>query len=356
MRVVVLASSSARWSSLSNLLAGNSAIVDRDELSIGSAASECGSARKCRWHVATRGPLRVKRFSGAKGKLGYRLQSLYDGAKFSREGQAAMYGTIRTVSFSSYRQQFHREVVMTKVQRVGVVAMVVAASIARSGCADEIAVAKIDVAAQAGVEGESIEADIWAVAFRSARESEDKENGQSVSSGRGEAVPDLKTPADAEAWIRKLGEEQRLIASQHFALETMSGREATATIGAEVPRVTATSITELGRTNSVQMQPVGTAIKIIPVTADASRVVLTLVFEVTELRKSDDVMITETNDGERLPADVVNSIRFQSTFAVDNGGVTVAHQATMDATRAGESYVILVSARRVPGGVAANAR
>lgn len=245
---------------------------------------------------------------------------------------------------------------MTKVQCVGVVAMVVAASIARSGCADEIAVAKIDVAAQAGVEGESIEADIWAVAFRSARESEGKENGQSISSGRGEAVPDLKTPADAEAWIRKLGEEQRLIASQHFALETMSGREATATIGAEVPRVTATSITELGRTNSVQMQPVGTAIKIIPVTADASHVVLTLVFEVTELRKSDDVMITETNDGERLPADVVNSIRFQSTFAVDNGGVTVAHQATMDATRAGESYVILVSARRVPGGVAANVR
>jgi len=245
---------------------------------------------------------------------------------------------------------------MSKVHIVAAIVVVVAISIAPLGFADESAVAKTEVAAETAALDGSIEVGVWAVAFRSARESEGGASDQVAPSGSGEAVPDLRTPVDAERWIRKLGEEQRLIASQHFAIEAISGREATAKIGADVPRVTAASITEFGRTNSVQMQPVGTAIKIIPYIADERRIVLTLVFEVTELRKSEDVMITETRDGERLPADVVNSIQFESTFAVDNGGIVVAHQATMDATRAGESYAILVSALRAPKGVAADAR
>lgn len=190
-----------------------------------------------------------------------------------------------------------------------------------------------------GKTGEPVEVEVWAIDINSADAS-----SADGPEKRDSDIPKFKSRSDVESWIDAMREQGHTVRSRSTRVTTTTGQATKIHFGTDGATVTAVSISAQGQTNSMVMRPVGTIINVAPTLADDNQIVLAMLWERSELRESDRLLLKPT-EGKPIAAMDVHTRSVSSTFVVDGNTKTpVCHDID---SRSRETLLILASARRL---------
>ncbi len=129
--------------------------------------------------------------------------------------------------------------------------------------------------------------DVWIISLQKPGERIDGKDGIDENSLVG---PKRKV----EEQLGKLGRESRLTVMNHFHAKSLSNRQAFEQQGAQVPHVTATSMTPQARVSTTRMDIVGSLVRVTPQVLDNERIKLQLEIEKSYIGAEDrGVVITK---------------------------------------------------------------
>jgi type II secretion system protein D len=124
--------------------------------------------------------------------------------------------------------------------------------------------------------------------------------------------------------LRALQESRRLEVLSRPQIMALDGQEGQVQVGARVPRVTGTQVTQFGQTNSIEYEPVGIILRVTPRISPDGQVVMTVYAEKSEVGEEEDgIPISVSVDGEVLRAPQIQSTQAETTVSATSGQTVV---------------------------------
>jgi hypothetical protein len=147
---------------------------------------------------------------------------------------------------------------------------------------------------------------------------------------------------DVRELIGKLQVAGLLRSAREFRLNALDGGSVSMQMGRNQPRVIATNVDpHAGRTNSLQLEPVGTIIELRPQIGSQLNIRVSVKFSQSEIEKSTDVIMAEPIEGTALYADVVTTRQLEATTSLKNDTAVLLQSAAATASKDGASNVEL---------------
>lgn len=197
-----------------------------------------------------------------------------------------------------------------------------------------------------GVPAAALQLDLWAVTLRGERGDADEPVKPLMS-----RLANLSTPIGDRDEVQKLLgrlQEQGVVRRlQSFRVTTLSGQESTVVCGERVAVVMGTTISDRGRTNNIQYQQIGIALKLLPAMIEKDEVSVDLSYERSDLAKS-DVVIAQPANGETVHAKNLPSLTVATRAKVGSGKAVVVLLSTD--TKQNTAELIILSATIVGAG------
>ena len=131
--------------------------------------------------------------------------------------------------------------------------------------------------------------------------------------------------------------------SREVRVMTLDGLAASAHSGSDQPRVTAVTITNFGRTNNTQYQPIGTVIQVAPRIDSTGMIQVSLTYHTSSMQKSKDVVLAEPTDGKAIMADLVRNEQATTTVRLKSGSaMLVKSDSTQETSDDSDGLIQLV--------------
>ncbi|MGL4513097.1 MAG: secretin N-terminal domain-containing protein [Lacipirellulaceae bacterium] len=124
--------------------------------------------------------------------------------------------------------------------------------------------------------------------------------------------------------LRALQESRRLEVLSRPQIMTLDGQEGLVQVGARVPRITSTQLSQFGQTNGVEYEPVGIILRVTPRISPDGQVVMTVYAEKSEVGEEEDgIAISVSADGEVLRAPQIKATQAETTISATSGQTVV---------------------------------
>jgi hypothetical protein len=152
------------------------------------------------------------------------------------------------------------------------------------------------------------------------------EASRKTSAGNGNNLPaEFNSVDEVREFLAQLKHNGRVRSSRELRMLTLDGQTAQVQVGADQPRVTATSYSNRGRQNQLMYRQVGTMIEARPRVDSEKRIQVQLDYNMSDVAKSNDIALSEEPDGKSQFADVTITRQFKSTASLKNGGAAMVH-------------------------------
>ena len=153
----------------------------------------------------------------------------------------------------------------------------------------------------------------------------------------------LGTRDDVQKLIGRLNVAGMLRKSREVRLLTVNGHPANSQSGADEPRIVATNVSDQGQMNSIQYQSVGTIVRATPRIDTDGAIQVSLVYNSSDITKSDDVAISRPVEGKEMMADVTTKHQIETIVRVKNGtAALVWSNVTDDLSRKAASEIQMI--------------
>lgn len=189
-----------------------------------------------------------------------------------------------------------------------------------------------------GLRTEMVQLDLWALTLRNKSGAVDEPADPSLTRLTS-LTNGIGSRDDVQTLLERLQDEGVVQRLQSFRVTTVSGQESTVVCGERAAIVTGTTITDFGRTNNLQYQQVGTALKLLPAIVEKDEVSVDVSYERSDTSKS-DVAIAQPKDGETVQAKNMPSVTV-ATRAKMNSGKAVVVLLASDSKRNAAELIIL---------------
>jgi hypothetical protein len=161
--------------------------------------------------------------------------------------------------------------------------------------------------------------------------------------GTVEEVRDLVGRLKAAGLLEQLSE---------FRLSSLDGQSGTLQNGANEPRIVATNVDPVaGQSNSLNVQAVGSVLKVLPRITSANDIELSVEYNSSDIEKSNEIVIYKPVKGEPMFADLVVTNQITSSVRLKSGTAILFSSATSfeeaDNTHA-RTQLAIVSASVLP--------
>jgi len=196
---------------------------------------------------------------------------------------------------------------------------------------------------------------VWVLALGDSTE----HAGDESKSHLGERIDNLPAEfgslKDVREFTNHLKSAGRLRASRELRLVTLDGQTARAQVGANKPRVIATTVGKEGRTNSLAMEAIGTLVEARTRIDSEKNIQVQLDYSTSVLQKSDDIALDEPADRKPRMADFVVIHQLKTTARLKSGtAVIVQSDSTSgsdDKARDGQVELIILGGAVLPAAV-----
>jgi Flp pilus assembly secretin CpaC len=165
--------------------------------------------------------------------------------------------------------------------------------------------------------------------------------------------PEFHSLNEVRDFIKSLKAANRVRASRELRMITLDGQSATVQVGSDLPTIQGTSVSNRGRQNSLMYRSIGTIVDARPQIDSEKHIQVQLDYNMSDMAKSNDVALSEDNDGKSQFADVMIKRQFKTTVWLKNGCAVIAHcdASTGSADKSGDGQTELI----IVGGAIANA-
>jgi Flp pilus assembly secretin CpaC len=165
--------------------------------------------------------------------------------------------------------------------------------------------------------------------------------------------PEFQSLNEVRDFIKSLKAANRVRSWRELRMITLDGQPAQLQVGSELPQIVGTSMSNRGRQNSLQYRSVGTMVEARPHIDSEKHIQVQLDYNMSDTAKSNDVALSEDNDGKSQFADVMIKRQFKTTVRLSNGSAVIAHcdASTGSADKSGDGLTELI----IVGGTIAGA-
>jgi len=231
---------------------------------------------------------------------------------------------------------------ITAVVRTGAVLLMSMslAAVAFGQTADDAASRGVAEAGPDGVRTAMVQIDLWAVTLLSEGVAADEPAKPLLS-----RLANLTTPIggrdDAQKLLGRLQEQGVVRRLQSFRATTVNGQESTVVCGERAAAIIGTTLSDRGRTNNIQYQQIGTALKLLPVVIEEGQISVDVSYERSDLAKS-DIVIAQPSGGETVRAKSLPTVTVATRAKLASGKAMVVFLSSDTKRKTAE--LILLSA------------
>jgi hypothetical protein len=115
---------------------------------------------------------------------------------------------------------------------------------------------------------------------------------------------------------------------REFRLTTLNGQSVSTQTGGNLPRVVATTVNEVGRSNTIQYEPIGTIVKLRPQIDAEGSVKVSVEYNASDMEKSTNVTIAESTKHEKTFADITITHQLDTIARLKSGAAVLLQSDT----------------------------
>jgi hypothetical protein len=154
------------------------------------------------------------------------------------------------------------------------------------------------------------------------------------------------TLSEVRDLISRMKDAGRLQSLREVRLVALDGQSAHLQVGADKPQIIGTNNTNMGRMNSINYRSVGTLIDVRPRIDTEKHIQVQLDYNASDLAKSEDVPLSENNDGTSKLASVTFNRQLKTAARFKNGGAAIVQydsiSASADKSVKGQTVLVIL--------------
>ncbi|HEY4231944.1 MAG TPA: hypothetical protein VGM76_00830 [Lacipirellulaceae bacterium] len=187
---------------------------------------------------------------------------------------------------------------------------------------------------------DSISLDIWIISVRAPEKGTNNESATRLSN----LHTALGHREDVASLIAELDSDKSLVKFDVFRVVTVADHAAGITLGWRKPRITSTAITQLGTTNGIVIEPLGTMLNLTPHVDSDGSLRTEIKLETSMLLQSNDVPISVPSKGDSIFALTMSNFKIDTDVRMLSGEAKlVAATPGNDASETALQLVILAA-------------
>lgn len=136
---------------------------------------------------------------------------------------------------------------------------------------------------------------------------------------------------EVEGLIEKFATGGALRRVREWRIMALAGQTAMSQRGSDEPRVTGSSISARGRTNSLQYQEIGTLVRLTPRIDASDNIVVAIEYSSSETDKSPDVIISALDTESPIFADSITKRQLNTTIRLKSGAAVLVESQSSTA-------------------------
>jgi hypothetical protein len=207
-----------------------------------------------------------------------------------------------------------------------------------AACFATLVLASMSTGEESARHAEPISLQMWIVSVRAA----EKDTGSDPVKRLSNLHATLGHSEDVASLIAELENEKAVVKLDTFRIATIADRGAGITLGWRKPRITSTAITQLGTTNGIAIEPLGTTVNLIPHVESDGSLRTEIKLDTNMQLQSNDVPISVPSNGDRIFAATISKFQIDTEVRLMSGEAKlVAATPGNDASETALQLVIL---------------